>query len=138
MAALFPPGSRSGTRREAHHGIDYVSEAADVEVVDGRGAALEASLAPWAPLSASRPRATPRSTGLSTWTTRRTALLEELATGRWLDRHDWRRILKPGQLPWEAFRFQEAKAVLAGVDWVMPLEGNERDAAWRQLSTAGL
>ena len=66
------------------------------------------------------------------------ALLEELATGRWLDRNGWRRVLKPGQLPWEAFRFQETRAMLAGVDWVIPLEDNERDEAWRQLSNAGL
>jgi hypothetical protein len=66
------------------------------------------------------------------------ALLEELATGRWLDRNDWRRILKPGQVPWEAFRFRETRALLADVDWVVPLEDNERDAAWRRLDESGL
>ncbi len=65
------------------------------------------------------------------------ALLEELATGRWLDRNDWRRTLKPGQLPWEAFRFEETRAVLGKVDWVIPLEDNERDEAWRRLDASG-
>jgi hypothetical protein len=66
------------------------------------------------------------------------ALLEEVATGRWLDRNGWRRSLQPGQLPWEALRFREAKALLADVDWVIELLDNERDGAWRQLSDAGL
>jgi hypothetical protein len=66
------------------------------------------------------------------------ALLEEVATGRWLDRHGWRRTLKPGQIPWEALRFQETKATLTDVDWTVLLEDNERDAAWRQLSASGL
>jgi hypothetical protein len=67
------------------------------------------------------------------------ASIEELATGRWLDRNnDWRRVLKPGQLPWEAFRFDETKAILADVDWVIALEENERDGAWRQLTESGL
>lgn len=66
------------------------------------------------------------------------AFIEELATGRWLDRDGWRAVLKPGQLPWEAFRFEETKALLADVDWVIELEENERDEAWRQLAEAGL
>jgi hypothetical protein len=66
------------------------------------------------------------------------ALLEELATGRWLDRNDWRRILKPGQVPWDAFRFLGTRAVLADVDWVIPVEDNERDGAWRRLDESGL
>ncbi len=66
------------------------------------------------------------------------ALLEELATGRWLDRNGWRRILKPGQVPWEAFRFPETRAALADVDWVIPVEDNERDEAWRRLDQSGL
>ncbi|HSD65842.1 MAG TPA: hypothetical protein VLF95_04030, partial [Vicinamibacteria bacterium] len=66
------------------------------------------------------------------------ALIEELATGRWLDRNGWRAALKPGQLPWEAFRFEETKALLADVTWVVELKDNERDEAWRQLSDAGL
>ncbi len=80
----------------------------------------------------------PRIYRSSTWTTRRTAFIEELATGRWLDRNGWRAVLKPGQLPWEAFRFEETKALLADVDWVIELEENERDEAWRQLVEAGL
>jgi hypothetical protein len=66
------------------------------------------------------------------------ALLEELATGRWLDRDDWRSILKPGQVPWEAFRFRETRAMLTDVDWEIPLEDNERDEAWRRLDESGL
>jgi hypothetical protein len=66
------------------------------------------------------------------------ASIEELATGRWLDRNDWRRVLKPGQLPWEAFRFDETKLMLSDVDWVIELEENERDEAWRQLMESGL
>jgi hypothetical protein len=65
------------------------------------------------------------------------ALLEEVATGRWLDRNGWRR-LKPGQLPWEALRFRETKDLLGDVDWVVRLEDNERDEAWRQLAASGL
>jgi hypothetical protein len=65
------------------------------------------------------------------------ALLEEVASGRWLDRSGWRAVLKPGQLPWEALRFPETKALLAEVDWVVPLEDNERDEAWRRLDDSG-
>jgi hypothetical protein len=66
------------------------------------------------------------------------ALVEGLASGRWLDRNGWRRVLKPGQLPWEAFRFEETRAVLTDVDWVIELQENERDEAWRRLAEAGL
>jgi len=66
------------------------------------------------------------------------ALLEELATGRWLDRNGWRHVLKPGQLPCDALRFPETRALLADVDWVIPLEDNERDEAWRRLDESGL
>jgi hypothetical protein len=61
------------------------------------------------------------------------AFIEEVATGRWLDRNGWRQVLKPGQLPWEALRFRETKAMLAEIDWEIGLEDNERDEAWRAL-----
>ena len=57
-------------------------------------------------------------------------LLERLATGRWLDAHGGRERWQPGQVPWEAFFLDEARAALADVEWTIRLEPNERDALW--------
>jgi hypothetical protein len=66
------------------------------------------------------------------------AFLEELATGRWLDRNDWRRILKPGQLPWEAFRFQETKALLKDGTGSSRSRTTSGTRLWCQPSESGL
>ena len=57
-------------------------------------------------------------------------LLEELASGRWLNRNDWKEILAPGQVPWDAFRFEEVRQVLSTAKWTLELKENERDPLW--------
>lgn len=57
-------------------------------------------------------------------------LMERLATGRWLDGYGGKSRLHPGQVPWEAFRFDEARTTLNDVQWTIALEANERDGLW--------
>jgi hypothetical protein len=60
-------------------------------------------------------------------------LIENLSSGRWLARQGWKDILQPGQVPWEAFGFDETLSFLRRVHWTIPLETDERDAAWAGL-----
>jgi hypothetical protein len=57
-------------------------------------------------------------------------LIENLANGDWLTQNRWNEILQPGQVPWEAFEFERTKEVLSQVEWVIPLQENERDPLW--------
>jgi len=57
-------------------------------------------------------------------------LIERLASGRWLDAYGGKGALQPGQVPWEAFQLDEARAVLSDVEWTVSLEPNERDGLW--------
>ncbi|MCG6928892.1 MAG: CehA/McbA family metallohydrolase [Acidobacteria bacterium] len=60
-------------------------------------------------------------------------LMERLATGRWLDAYGGKSRLHPGQVPWEAFHFEEARATLREVEWTIALKANERDGLWVRL-----
>ena len=60
-------------------------------------------------------------------------LMERLATGRWLDAYGGKARLQPGQVPWEAFHFDEARATLRDVEWTIPLSANERDSLWERF-----
>jgi hypothetical protein len=60
-------------------------------------------------------------------------LIENLANGDWLARKRWKEFLQPGQVPWEAFQFEKTKELLSRVEWVIPLEENERDPLWRDF-----
>jgi hypothetical protein len=60
-------------------------------------------------------------------------LIERLASGRWLDAYGGKARLKPGQVPWEAFHFDEAQATLRNVEWTISLSANERDSLWEHF-----
>jgi hypothetical protein len=60
-------------------------------------------------------------------------LIERLAAGRWLEAYGGKGRLQPGQVPWEAFHLDEARAVLSEVEWTIPLEPNERDGLWARF-----
>ncbi len=62
------------------------------------------------------------------------ALLENLANGTWLNWYGGKKGLQPGQIPWEAFQFEKAKAVLTEVDWTLSLQLNERDPLWQSFN----
>lgn len=53
-------------------------------------------------------------------------LLEELASGRWMD--NWADVtFSSGEVPWEAFNYERTKEVLADVDWEIRFVPNARD-----------
>jgi hypothetical protein len=53
-------------------------------------------------------------------------LIEELSSGRWREKYASRKFV-PGEVPWEAFNFDETKKILSDVKWTIPLKQNERD-----------
>ena len=62
-------------------------------------------------------------------------LIETFASGRWLDQNNWKEILSPGQVPWEAFQFEKTRETLSHVDWTIEMEANERDGLWEDFET---
>lgn len=62
-------------------------------------------------------------------------LLEEFASGRWLEKKSWKKHLGPGQVPWQAFEFEKTKNVLEQVDWIIEVKENERDALWKPFES---
>jgi hypothetical protein len=60
-------------------------------------------------------------------------LIETLASGRWLSKNRWNSLLRPGQVPWEAFNFSETKHILGHVRWTIVMQTNERDGALARL-----
>jgi hypothetical protein len=60
-------------------------------------------------------------------------LIETLSSGRWRSQNHWNGILQPGQVPWEAFNFNETKLILSHVHWTIPMKINERDGAWARM-----
>lgn len=57
-------------------------------------------------------------------------LLENLASGKWLDNISAKRTFVPGEVPWEAFKFDETKRILKNVFWEITFQENERDPLW--------
>jgi len=60
-------------------------------------------------------------------------MIETFASGRWLDQSNWKKLLSPGQVPWEAFQFEKARSVLSNVDWILEMKPNERDELWEEF-----
>ena len=61
-------------------------------------------------------------------------LLEELASGRWMDKYDSIKKFTPGEIPWEEFHFQKTKQMLSNVDWEIEMSPNERDGQWEPFN----
>ena len=57
-------------------------------------------------------------------------LLEELASGRWMGKLPEGISYTQGEVPWEAFRYKETKAMLSNVNWEIVFTENERDGKW--------
>jgi hypothetical protein len=57
-------------------------------------------------------------------------IMERVASGRWLTDFSGRKY-GPGEVPWEAFKFDEAKKLLAKVSWNIDMTPNERDPLWQ-------
>jgi hypothetical protein len=64
------------------------------------------------------------------------ARLERLANGSWLSDFGGRDRLKPGQVPWSALGFAEARALLSDVVWTVVWQANERDPLWDAFDAA--
>jgi hypothetical protein len=60
-------------------------------------------------------------------------LMEELASGDWLEREGRDTIFVPGEVPWEAFNFDKTKEVLSDVQWDIEMLLNERDPNWEEF-----
>jgi hypothetical protein len=60
-------------------------------------------------------------------------IIESLANGNWMARKNWKSNLKPGQIPWEAFQFNETKKILRDVRWTIEMKPNERDRLWEDF-----
>jgi hypothetical protein len=58
---------------------------------------------------------------------------EELANGDWRKKKAWDGRFQPGQVPWEAFGFEETKRMVSKVKWTIPLCANERENAWDRV-----
>jgi len=62
-------------------------------------------------------------------------IIEEFASGLWLERKNWRETLGPGQVPWEAFEFEKTRNVLSKVIWTIEMRENERDPLWNEFES---
>ena len=60
-------------------------------------------------------------------------LLENLASGKWMEDQDTGISYAEGEVPWEAFQFEETRKVLARVNWEIELTPNERDLLWHEF-----
>ena len=60
-------------------------------------------------------------------------LLEELASGKWMEKYDSTKIFNAGEIPWEEFHFEKTKQVLSQVDWEIEMSPNERDNQWEKF-----
>lgn len=58
------------------------------------------------------------------------SIMERVASGRWLSDFPGRNY-GPGEVPWQAFKFDEAKKLLAKVSWNIDMTPNERDPLWQ-------
>lgn len=57
-------------------------------------------------------------------------MIQELWTGRWLT-PALKQVLRPGEVPWSAFQFENAKNILSKITWKIELVSNERDSLWQ-------
>ncbi len=57
-------------------------------------------------------------------------LLEKLATGKWMDDYNPAIPFSPGEVPWEAYNFNETRDLLSDVNWRIIIVPNERDDLW--------
>ncbi len=57
-------------------------------------------------------------------------LLEKLASGRWMKDYNPVVPFSPGEVPWEAYNFDETRKVLSNVNWRIEFAPNERDGLW--------
>ncbi|NQT27504.1 hypothetical protein HQ585_19275 [candidate division KSB1 bacterium] len=62
-------------------------------------------------------------------------LIETFASGRWLEQNNWKEFMNPGQVPWEAFAFEETEEVLSNVNWTIEIQENKRDALWKEFES---
>ncbi len=57
-------------------------------------------------------------------------LIEDLASGTWMEDFDPETPFFAGEVPWEAFNYQETKDVLSNPEWEILFKKNERDHLW--------
>ncbi len=57
-------------------------------------------------------------------------LLEKLATGKWMEDYNPAVSFSPGEVPWEAYNFEETRNMLSDVNWRVVMVPNERDDLW--------
>jgi hypothetical protein len=62
-------------------------------------------------------------------------LLEELSSGKWMNKFDSTQIYHPGEIPWDEFHYSQAKKILSDVDWNIDMKPNNRDAQWEQFES---
>lgn len=60
-------------------------------------------------------------------------VLEELASGRWMSKLPEGISYAQGEVPWDAFRYEETKAMLSNVKWEIEFSENERDHLWQDF-----
>jgi hypothetical protein len=60
-------------------------------------------------------------------------LIEKLASGKW--KKDYNVNFNPGEVPWQAFNFDETRSILTDVHWNIELKSNERDKLYTTMLT---
>jgi len=60
-------------------------------------------------------------------------LIEELASGQWIQKYSSLQKFNGGEIPWEAFNFDETRRVLSVVHWKIDMVQNERDSLWNNF-----
>jgi hypothetical protein len=60
-------------------------------------------------------------------------LLEKLASGKWMNDFEPESPFEAGEVPWEAFNFEETRNLLTNVDWEIIFSENERDNLWDEF-----
>jgi hypothetical protein len=60
-------------------------------------------------------------------------ILEDLASGRWMNNYDSTLKFNPGEVPWKEFQFEKVRKILSDVQWTIEMTPNERDHLWQDL-----
>ena len=60
-------------------------------------------------------------------------LVEDLASGNWMNKYDSTKKFNSGEVPWQEFNFEKTKQILSDVKWNIELAPNERDSLWKDL-----